>query len=62
MSQLNLGVAYFSGTNGIDQDIQKAENWLKLAADNNEDIAKEYLNKIYNKEIPDGGPSIEIKF
>ena len=53
LAQLNLGVAYFSGNNGVDQDIQKAEKWLKLAADNNEDIAKEYLKKIDNKEIPD---------
>lgn len=52
LAQLNLGVAYFSGNNGVAQDIEKAKKWLNLAADNNEDIAKEYLKKIYNNEIP----------
>ena len=31
----------------------KAEKWLTLAASNNEEIAKSYLQKIKNNEIPD---------
>lgn len=61
LAQLNLGAAYYAGTNGVNQDISKAKKWLTLAADNGEDIAKDYLHKINNKEIPDASIPDEIK-
>ncbi len=56
-----VGTAYFFGTNGVTQDLVKAEKWLTLAASNNEEIAKSYLQKIKNNEIPDASIPDDIK-
>ncbi|WP_332604547.1 tetratricopeptide repeat protein [Acinetobacter sp. ESBL14] len=61
LAQLNLGTAYFLGTNGVTQDLVKAEKWLTLAASNNEEIAKNNLQKIKNKEVPDVSIPDDIK-
>ncbi|MEW9150898.1 tetratricopeptide repeat protein [Acinetobacter indicus] len=61
LAQINLGTAYFFGTNGVTQDLVKAEKWLTLAASNNEEIAKSYLQKIKNNEIPDASIPDDIK-
>lgn len=61
LAQLNLGAAYYAGTNGVNQDIAKAKKWLTLAADNGEAIAKDYLNRLNIKEIPDASIPDEIK-
>jgi TPR repeat protein len=61
LAQLNLGTAYFFGNNGVTQDLAKAEKWLTLAASNNEEIAKNYLQQIKNNEIPDPSIPDDIK-
>lgn len=61
LAQLNLGTAYLFGTNGVTQDLVKAEKWLTLAAINNEEIAKNYLQQIKNNEIPDASIPDDIK-
>lgn len=61
LAQLNLGTAYFFGTNGVTQDLVKAEKWLTLAASNNEEIAKNYLQQIKNNQIPDASIPDDIK-
>lgn len=61
LAQLNLGVAYLYGTNGLTQDLAAAEKWLTLAASDNDEIAKNYLQKIKNNEIPDASIPDDIK-
>lgn len=61
LAQLNLGTAYFFGTNGVKQDLEKAKKWLKLAASNNEDIAQQYLNQIEENKIPNASIPERIK-
>ena len=61
LAQLNLGTAYFLGTNGVTQNIPKAKKWLELAASNKESIAENYLQKIKNNDIPDANIPEDIK-
>lgn len=45
-AQVNLGMAYYSGSNGLKKDKDKAKKWFSLAADKGDEIAIMYFNKI----------------
>lgn len=51
LAQLNLGLSYLLGTNGLKKDNLNAKKWLDKAALNGEEVAQEYLIRIKNGEF-----------
>lgn len=48
-AQINLGMAHYSGSNGLKKDNDEAKKWFTLAAAKGDEISIMYLNKIENE-------------